>query len=105
MTNYPGVWRDGLHWHDQHALRKFPNWTVDDLVDAYNDPNQVVIKPDPKSHTGRSFRVIGWSTRIGRVITLVLLVDGDDNPECCATCYPTKGPDLKLYRGEDGDQQ
>lgn len=103
-TGHPGKWRDGLHWHD-HVLRKFPDWTVDDLVEVYNDPNQVVIRPDPKSKTGRSYEVIGWSARLGRVITLTMLVNKDGDTECCATCHPTKGRYLRLYRGEDGEQQ
>jgi hypothetical protein len=44
--------------------------------DALADPNRVVIEPDYASVTGRSVRVIGYSTLAGAVVTVIVLSDG-----------------------------
>ncbi len=46
-----------------------------DLADeASNDPNRLVIDPDPSSVSGLAIRVVGWSS------TLASLVTGDRTP-------------------------
>jgi hypothetical protein len=40
------------------------------------------------------------------VVTLAMVRDHGGDTECCATSYPTKGRDLRLYqREEDGNSQ
>ena len=104
MREDPGEWRDGVHWHD-HALAKLPGLTIDDLVDVLNDPNQLVIDPDPNSESGLNHRVVGFSIGRRKVMTLVLLRN-DDGTLCCLTTFPANSRDRKLYQQvEDGNQQ
>jgi len=45
--------------------------------EALADPYRLVIDPDPASTSGRTVRVIGWSTSAQRLVTLIVLPDGD----------------------------
>lgn len=43
--------------------------------EALDDPDRVVITPDPASKSGREVRTIGWSYTANRIITVITLVD------------------------------
>lgn len=45
--------------------------------EALQDPDRLVLDPDPSSVSGRTLRVIGWSRTAGRLITVIVLPDGD----------------------------
>ena len=80
--------RHGIHptWADQ----------------ALDDPDRVVITPDPASKSGRGVRTIGWSYTASRIITVITLVDN-------GRLYGVNGwvansSDQRLYREEDRDE-
>jgi hypothetical protein len=69
--------------------------------EALEDPDRVVITPDPASKSGRTVRTIGWSHTANRVITVITLIDG-------GRLYGVNGwvansSDQRLYR-EDRDE-
>ena len=43
--------------------------------EAWDDPDRLVIDPDPASDSGRTIRVIGWSTTLHRLVSVVALPD------------------------------
>jgi len=42
---------------------------------ALDDPDRVIITPDPASKSGRAVRTIGWSFTANRIIAVITLVD------------------------------
>lgn len=88
-----------LDWtHRGTYIRKHgvhPNWADE----AYEDPNRLVVDPDPASLSGRTQRVIGWSTSAGRLLTVIVLPD-----EACiwgVNCWPSNLTDQRRYlKGE-----
>ena len=43
--------------------------------EALDDPDRLVITPDPATESGRAVRTIGWSYTANRIITVITLVD------------------------------
>lgn len=43
--------------------------------EALSDPDRLVLDPDPASRSGRTQRIIGWSTTIGLLVTVIVLPD------------------------------
>lgn len=69
--------------------------------EALEDPDRVVITPDPASKSGRTVRTIGWSHTANRIFTVITLVD-------TGTLYGVNGwvansSDQRLYREENRD--
>lgn len=63
-------WSHGAaHMWNEHRV------TVAEANEALNDPDAVVLDPDPKSKSGRSVRVIGWSGVRGDVLTVLVVRD------------------------------
>ena len=73
-----------------------------DLADeAWNDPNRLVIDPDPSSVSGRTIRVVGWSTTLARLVTVIALPDGD--VVWGVNAWPSNSTDQRRYRQEPTD--
>jgi len=73
-----------------------------DLADeAWNDPNRLVIDPDPSSVSGRTIRVVGWSITLSRLVTVIALPDGD--VVWGVNAWPSNSTDQRRYRQEPTD--
>lgn len=51
--------------------------TPGEADEAMEDPERVVIDPDYNSTSGRSTRIIGFSTTAGDLLTVIVLVEDD----------------------------
>lgn len=71
-----------------------PEWATQAALDR-----RARIGLDPASKTGEGIRVTGWSDGAGRVLTSVLLPDTHPPAGAWlgATCWATKGRDLREY--------
>ena len=73
-----------------------------DLADeAWNDPDRLVIDPDPSSVSGRTIRVVGWSTTLAGLVTVIALPDGD--VVWGVNAWPSNSTDQRRYRQEPTD--
>ncbi len=71
--------------------------------EATMDPNRLVIDPDPASESGRTVRIIGWSSTLGRVVTVIALPDGETI--WGVNAWVSNSADQRRYRegATDGD--
>lgn len=91
-------WTHGaVHMWDTHGI------TVDQANEAIADVDAVLYDPDPKSRSGRSARLLGYSTGRGRVL-VVILVRRDDRPGAWwgANGWEANSADTATYRKENG---
>lgn len=70
--------------------------------EAYADPNRLVVDPDPASQSGRTIRVIGWSTSLGQLVTVIVLPDNDVT--WGVNAWPANSTDQRRYRKEPTDE-
>lgn len=66
---------EGIDWRHRGDYIAKHGMTPDVAEEAFADPNRLVIDPDPASVSGRTIRVIGWSTSIRSLVTVILLPD------------------------------
>lgn len=69
--------------------------------EAWQDPERLVINPDPSSSSGRTIRVVGWSITLGGLITVITLPDGDVT--WGVNAWPSNSTDQRRYREEPTD--
>ena len=75
--------------------------------DAVNDDHAVWLTPDPASRSGRSVRVIGYSTGARDVLTVILVAaDAEDAEQPVgegwgANAWVSSPRDRRLYGKED----
>ena len=67
---------EGIDWRHRGEYISKHGLTPDLADEANADPNRLVIDPDPASVSGRTVRIIGWSTTIQTLITVIVLPDG-----------------------------
>ncbi len=79
--------------------------TPDVADEALRDPNRVVIVPDYNSKSGRSVRIIGFSTIADDIITVIVVED--DGIEC-VNGWVSTAKDRPIYsdriHGEGGGE-
>jgi len=80
----------------RHGIR--PAWANE----ALDDPDRLVITPDPASKSGRSVRTIGWSYTANRIITVITLVD--NGQLYGVNGWVANSSDQRLYREEYRDE-
>lgn len=69
-----------MDWsHRAEYMQQRHGVTVEQASEALADPLAMVADPDPKSRSGRSARVIGYSASVGAVL-VVILVRREDKP-------------------------
>lgn len=74
--------------------------TTEQADEALDDPERVVIDPDPKSRMGESVRIIGYSYTAQAVLTVVVV--NHDGELYGGTAWKTDNKqELRLYRGEN----
>ncbi len=103
-THYASRVFESVDWSDRGAYMQARHGiSATAADDALADPNRVVVDPDYASVTGRSVRVIGYSTLAGAVVTVIVLSDGGVH-------YGVNGwlaneKDRRIYRkGEDSGE-
>ena len=69
--------------------------------EAWNDPDRLVIDPDPSSVSGRTIRVVGWSITLARLLTVIALPDGD--VVWGVNAWPSNSTDQRSHRQEPTD--
>ena len=75
-----------------------PAW-ANEVID---DPERLVIMPDPASKSGRAVQTIGWSYTANRIITVITLVDNGRLHD--VNGWVANSGDQRLYRQEDRDE-
>ena len=88
-------WRHRGEYISKHGLKP------DLAYEANADPNRLVIDPDPASVSGRTVRIIGWSTTIQTLITVIVLPDGGIT--WGVNAWPSNSTDQRRYRQEETD--
>ncbi len=73
--------------------------TPADAGQALNDPNRVVLDPDPASDSGLSVRIIGYAHNRRELLTVIVL--DDDGHEYGVNAWPSSPRDQRRYREMD----
>lgn len=95
---------ESVDWTHRGAyMRRRHGITPEVANDALADANRVVIDPDYNSASGRSVRIIGYSTVADDIVTVIVL-------EVDATEYGVNGwsanaRDRRIYNGYSDDAQ
>ncbi|WP_019286233.1 hypothetical protein [Arsenicicoccus bolidensis] len=95
-TDGPPDWRHRGSYIAKHGL------TPALANEAVNDPNRLVLDPDPSSQSGRTIRIVGWSSNREMLITVILLPDGEVT--WGVNAWPSNGTDQRRYREEEVDE-
>jgi hypothetical protein len=87
--------RRGVYMRQRHGI------TPEVATDALGDPNRVLIDPDYNSTSGRSIRIIGFSTLAEELITVIVLEN--DGTEYGVNGWTANEKDRRLYAaGSEG---
>jgi len=92
---------EGIDWRHRGEYISKHGLTPDLADEANADPNRLVIDPDPASVSGRTVRIIGWSTTIQTLITVIVLPDGGIT--WGVNAWPSNSTDQRRYRQEETD--
>lgn len=90
-------WRHGAdHMLQSHGV------SVAEAMEAIADPDAVLFTPDPKSRSGFSARLLGYSAARGQVL-VIILVAREDKPDAWwgANGWVATGTDRGRYRKEN----
>lgn len=71
--------------------------TTSEANEAITDPDRVWMAPDPKSQSGDSIRVIGYSATHDAVLTVILVRDPEVTWLWGANGWPSNGTDRRTY--------
>jgi uncharacterized DUF497 family protein len=88
-------WKVDWSHRREHVAEK--GLTVEQANEALEDPERLVIDPDPRSVTGDSVRIIGYSSTAQEVLTVVVVIH--DGQVYGATAWRANKHELRLYRG------
>ncbi len=88
--------------HRAEYMQQRHGVTVEQAGEALSDPLAVVADPDPKSRSGHSARVIGYSASAGAVL-VVILVRREDKPGAWwgANGWPANSSDQRTYKDQN----
>ncbi|MGB3954950.1 MAG: hypothetical protein WBL05_06685 [Brooklawnia sp.] len=92
---------EGIDWRHRGDYLAKHGLTPDVADEAFADPNRLVIDPDPASLSGRSIRVIGWSSSIRMLVTVIVLPD--EGVVWGVNAWPSNSTDQRRYREEPTD--
>jgi uncharacterized DUF497 family protein len=73
--------------------------TTEQANEALDDPERVVIDPDPRSRSGESIRIIGYSYTAQEVLAVVVV--NHDGELYGGTAWKANEQELRLYREEN----
>jgi uncharacterized DUF497 family protein len=76
--------------------------SVSQAMEAIADPDAVLFSPDPKSRSGSSARLLGYSASCGQVL-VIILVTREDRPDAWwgANGWVATTTDRSRYRREN----
>src|SRR6185437_17049947 len=89
-----------VDWSYRREHVEDKGFTTDEADEALDDPEKLVINPDPRSVSGESVRVIGYSDAAEQVLTVVVVVH--DGQAYGATVWRANSRELRLYYGKSG---
>ncbi|SDC01808.1 hypothetical protein GA0111570_11445 [Raineyella antarctica] len=92
---------EGIDWRHRGDYISKHGLTPAAADEAFADPNRLVIEPDPASVSGRTIRVIGWSSSIQALITVIVLPDS--GVTWGVNAWRSNGTDQRRYREEKTD--
>ena len=92
---------EGIDWRHRGDYIAKHGLTPDLADEAFADPNRLVIDPDPASVSGRTIRVIGWSSTMRALITVIILPD--EGVVWGVNAWPSNSTDQRRYREEPTD--
>lgn len=75
--------------------------TVEEATEALEDPEALVFNPDPKSRSGDSARVVGYSPIAQAVLVIILVTRGGDT-WWGANGWRANARDQRIYQEEMG---
>lgn len=77
---------------DKHQIES--HWADE----AINDEMAIWFDPDPKSESGRSVRIIGWSPTAQMILVVLLLHGDDDHPDYWGlNAWRADGKERRIY--------
>jgi hypothetical protein len=88
-------WKVDWSHRREHVAEK--GLTVEQANEAPEDPEMLVIDPDPRSVTGESVRIIGYSSTAQEVLSVVVVIH--DGQVYGATAWRANKYERRLYRG------
>ena len=91
----------GVDWTERGEYIAKHGLTSDIADEAWLDPNRLTIDPDPASISGRTIRVIGWSPTSAKLVTVIVLPDGDTI--WGVNAWPSNSTDRRRDRQEPND--
>lgn len=89
-----------VDWSHRQAHIERKGFTTEQADEALGDPERLVIDPDPRSVTGESVRVIGYSQAATAVLTVVVVVH--NGQAYGATVWGASNRELRLYQERSG---
>jgi uncharacterized DUF497 family protein len=90
-------WKVDWSHRREHVAEK--GLTVEQANEALEDPERLVIDPDPRSVTGHSLRIIGYSRTAQQLLTVVVVIR--DGQVYGGTAWRANRHELRLYRGRE----
>ena len=89
-------WRyEADHMRERHGV------SVAEAGEAIADSDAVLFHPDPKSRSGSSARLLGFSPSRGRVLVVILVERLDRGTWWGVNGWVATGSDLSRYRREN----
>ena len=85
------------HMRDRHGI------TPIEAEEAINDPDALLLSPDPASRSGKSDRYVGWSRT--RAEVLVVIVVRHDGRVYGGNAWPANDAHCKLYQERRDDER
>ena len=83
---------------EQHMLDRHPYMTVDIANEVLTDPDALMFNPDPRSKSGKSVRVIGYSYTLSDVCAVLVLPHDDDGSWYGLTGHKANDREKRLYK-------
>ncbi len=87
---------EGIDWRHRGDYIAKHGLTPDIADQAFNDPNRLVIDPDPASVSGRTIRIIGWARSVQTLVTVIVLPD--EGIIWGVNAWPSNSTDQRRYR-------
>ena len=92
---------EGIDWLHRGDYIANHGLTPEVADEAFADPNRLVIDPDPASLSGKTMRVIGWSSSRRMAVTVIVLPD--EGVVWGVNAWPSNSTDQRRYREEPTD--
>lgn len=86
-------WKPGeAHMREHHSYM-----TAEIANEALRDPDALMFNPDPRSDSGVSVRVIGYSSTLDDVLAIIVVPNDDGDGWYGATGHRANGREKRLY--------